>query len=230
VSTIQKSGRSRTDSRRCEPRFLSGRVLSFCVFQAILLLAIAAGAQSEPAQTAAPQAEPANQSHPDQSAAEIASHEEATTFKVNVKLVMVRAVVRDSQGHAIGNLHKEDFKLFDNRKPQIISHFSMEQPGTQVAKERKTSDENGSEKLPSVPERYIAFVFDDVHLTFGDLVQARTAAEHHLATLKPTDRAATRPPAKPRLTSRMIGRNCVTPCFNFSHGRSREREPAHVQM
>ena len=190
MSTIQKSGRSRTDSRRCEPRFLSGRVLSFCVFQAILLLAIAAGAQSEPAQTAAPQAEPANQSHPDQSAAEIASHEEATTFKVNVKLVMVRVVVRDSQGHAIGNLHKEDFKLFDNRKPQIISHFSMEQPGTQVAKERKTSDENGSEKLPSVPERYIAFVFDDVHLTFGDLVQARTAAEHHLATLKPTDRAA----------------------------------------
>ena len=34
------------------------------------------------------------------------------------------------------------------------------------------------------------FVFDDIHLTFGDLVQARIAAEHHLATLQPTDRAA----------------------------------------
>ncbi len=100
----------------------------------------------------------------------------------------VRVVVRDAQGHAIGNLHKEDFLLFDNRKPQVISHFSMEQPGSQVAKERKTTDENA--KLPSVPERYIAFVFDDIHLTFGDLVQARTAADQHLATLQPTDRAA----------------------------------------
>jgi VWFA-related protein len=98
-------------------------------------------------------------------------------------------VVRDSQGHAIGTLHKEDFQLFDNRKPQIITHFVLERPGSQVAKERQTN-ENGDDKLPSVPERYIAFVFDDIHLTFGDLAQARIAAEHHLATLQPTDRAA----------------------------------------
>jgi len=182
VSTIQESGRSRTNSCLCDlQQFLSVFVLSFL----LLFFARTADAQSQPVP---PQAEPAGQAHPDQSAAEIASHDEATTFKVNVKLVMVRVVVRDSQGHAIGNLHKEDFVLFDNRKPQIISHFSMEQPGTLVSKERKTSDENG--KLPSVPEHYIAFVFDDIHLTFGDLVQARTAADHHLATLQPTDRAA----------------------------------------
>ena len=189
LSTIRNSGGSRTKSRR---RGLLPFVskLSLCVLPALWLCAITAGAQSEPVQPSSPQAEPAAQSHPDQSAAEIASHEEATTFKVNVKLVMVRVVVRDSQGRAVGNLHKEDFELFDNRKPQVISHFAMEQPGTLVAKERKTSDESGSEQLPSVPERYIAFVFDDVHLTFGDLAQARTAADHHLATLQPTDRAA----------------------------------------
>jgi len=160
------------------------------VLPVILLFGTAAGAQSEAAQAAPPQAAPAAQSHPDQSATEIASHEEATTFKVNVKLVLVRVVVRDSQGHAIGNLHKEDFQLFDNRKPQVITHFALEQPGTQVAKERQTSDEDVSGKLPAVPEHYIAFVFDDIHLNFGDLAQARIAAEHHLATLQPTDRAA----------------------------------------
>ena len=153
------------------------------------VFSVTAGAQSEAVPPASSQATPSDQS-PDQTAAEITAHEEATTFKVNVKLVMVRVVVRDSRGQAIGNLSKEDFQLFDNRKPQIITHFAVERPGTQVAKERRTVDENVSGKLPSIPERYIAFVFDDIHLTFGDLVPARTAADHHLATLQPTDRAA----------------------------------------
>lgn len=192
TTTIQKLGGSRTSSGQRGPKpFLCAFVWSLCVVLTwLLLFTSTAGAQSEPVQPTPPQDTPATQSHPDQTAAEIASHEEATTFKVNVKLVLVRVVVRDAQGHAVGNLHKEDFLLFDNRKPQVITHFSAEQPGTQVAKERKTSDENGSEKLPSVPERYVAFVFDDVHLNFGDLVQARMAADHHLATLQPTDRAA----------------------------------------
>ncbi len=76
-----------------------------------------------------------------------------------------------SKGNAVGNLQKEDFELFDNRKPQIISHFSVEQPGAQAAKERLTSDANPGEQQPSVPERYIALVFDDIHLKFGDLVR-----------------------------------------------------------
>jgi len=159
-------------------------VFLFCLF------AIAAAAQSQPASAAPAQQAPATPDDSDQTAAEIVSHDEAATFKVNVKLVLVRVVVRDAQGRAIGNLHKEDFRLFDNRKPQIITHFAVERPGTQVAKERQTADASGVDKLPSVPERYIAFVFDDIHLTFGDLAQARTAAEHHLATLQPTDRAA----------------------------------------
>jgi len=162
--------------------------MALAVLLWLLGFAATASAQSAAAQPAGAQAEPASQSHPDQSAAEIASHEEATTFKVNVKLVLVRVVVRDSQGHAIGNLHKEDFDLFDNGKPQVIAHFSVEQPGTEVAREQKTS--NDSQNLPSVPERYIAYVFDDIHFTFGDLVQSRMAAERHFASLKPTDRAA----------------------------------------
>ncbi len=189
---IPKSYRSGTNSAPCGPKhFFSKFVLPIGVVQLWLALyAIAAGAQLQSVQSAPSQTAPTTQS-PDQTAAEITSHEEATTFKVNVKLVLVRVVVRDSQGHAIGNLQKEDFQLFDNRKPQVISHFSVEQPGSQVANERKTSEENASGKpLPSVPERYIAFVFDDIHLRFEDLAQVRIAAEHHLATLRPTDRIA----------------------------------------
>ncbi len=196
--TFSKSGRSQTDgSQRGLKQLFRTLMLSLGGVLLLPFFSIAASPQSEntqspPVQTAPAQSGPAQtapaQTHPDQSAAEIASHEEATTFKVDVKLVTVRVVVRDPQGHAIGNLHKEDFELFDNRKPQVITFFSVEQPGAQVAKERKTSDETG--ELPSVPERYVAFVFDDIHLKFGDLAQARIAADHHLATLRPTDRAA----------------------------------------
>jgi hypothetical protein len=41
---------------------------------------------------------------------------EAAKFRVNVRLVLARVVVRDLNGRAIGNLHKEDFELFDNGK------------------------------------------------------------------------------------------------------------------
>jgi len=123
----------------------------------------------------------------------VATRDEATTFKVNVRLVVVRVVVRDSSGHAVGNLHKEDFQLFDDRKPQVITQFSVEQPGTQLARELKTSETPAGEnpaKPPDVPERFIAYVFDDVHLKTEDLLRIRNAAEHHLAGLRPTDRAA----------------------------------------
>jgi len=110
--------------------------------------------------------------------------------------VLVRVVARDGQGHVIGNLHKEDFQLFDKGKPQVISQFSVEQPGAQVALASKSSEPSPGEtpaaaaKSPDVPERFIAFVFDDVHLQFGDLSQVRSAAERHLASLVPTDRVA----------------------------------------
>ena len=146
------------------------------------------------AQTSAPSASAPSQtaSNPSQ---EITSRDELTTFKVNVNLVLVRVVVRDSHGNAVGNLHQEDFELFDNRKPQVIKHFAMEQPGSHtpaVPQEQPKSPDNPNGPLPPpiAPTHYVAYVFDDVHVIFGDLAHVRDAALRHLATLTPTDRAA----------------------------------------
>ena len=177
MTTVLDLGRSRKNHSYCGLKQFSS-ALPLCAV--LLLFAARANAQTESPPAAPPphvQDAPAAQAHTDQTAAEIASHEEATTFKVNVKLVTVRVVVRDAQGHAVGNLHKEDFELFDNRKPQVITHFSVEQPGSQAARERTTSDQKTG--TPSVPEHYVAFVFDDIHIKFGDLVLARTAADKH---------------------------------------------------
>jgi VWFA-related protein len=128
---------------------------------------------------------------------EMTSHDAEADFKVNVRLVEVHVVVRDSQGKAIGTLQKEDFQLLDDKKPQVITKFSVQKPGLQIAHEQQTSQpinstgtDTNAAPLPEVAERYIAYVFDDVHMEFGDLAQARQAAKENLKTLRPTDRAA----------------------------------------
>src|SRR5262249_8116335 len=121
--------------------------------------------------------------------------ESRTTFEVNVRLVEVHVVVRDAQGKAIGALRKEDFQLFDDGKPQIITKFSLEKAGP-VSRPEATSPDSSlslstpSAPAPDVPQRYIAYVFDDVHLAFADLAPVREAAEKNLNTLRPIDRAA----------------------------------------
>jgi VWFA-related protein len=126
---------------------------------------------------------------------EIASREETTTFKVNVNLVQLRVVVRDGSGHAVGNLTKDDFEIFDNRKPQSIAHFSAEQGGEHKLRTHVPEKASGAEPTEitggaEVAEKYVGYLFDDVHLNFGDLAQARQAAEGYLASLGATDRAA----------------------------------------
>jgi VWFA-related protein len=126
---------------------------------------------------------------------EVASHDSQPTFTTRSNLVLVRVVVRDKQGRVNGTLQKEDFQLFDKGKPQAISKFSVEQSAghkvTAPVSESPLEKSPGELAPPVAPDRYIAYVFDDLHLSFGDLAQARTAAERHLTeSLTATSRAA----------------------------------------
>jgi VWFA-related protein len=154
-----------------------------------------ANAQSDSAQPAEQNPQPVSGAN--SNASEIASRVVPGTLKVRVNLVLVRAVVRDAQGRAVGNLQKEDFQLFDKGKPQSISQFSVEKAGAQPLIANKPSGENTSEpgrqKNPPfvIPARYVAYLFDDMHLEFRDLIGVRDAAARHLATaLQAADRAA----------------------------------------
>ena len=96
----------------------------------------ASPATQTPAEPAKPQAPSANDS------AELSSRDTAPTFKIRVNLVLVRVVVRDQQGKIVPNLHKEDFLLSDNRKPQTISTFSVETPESHLVAATTSADPN----------------------------------------------------------------------------------------
>jgi VWFA-related protein len=162
------------------------RVVALTVLGAGAILA-----QTAPAPPAAAQAQA-----PVKSNAEMATRDEPALFKARVNLVMVPVVVRDRKGNAVGNLKQEDFQLFDKGKPQYIARFSMERAGGRLIKvggaaQGTNPDKLLDEKPVDLPDRFIAYLFDDVHMKFGDLAHSRDAAARHIdSELRTTDRAA----------------------------------------
>jgi VWFA-related protein len=135
--------------------------------------------------------------HSEANASEITTHDSPATFQTKVNLVQVQVVVRDRNGKPVGNLQKEDFLLFDQGKRQEISKFTVQKlsdlsPASEVPNEQIIAgDTKPAPAPPPIAAHFIAYLFDDVHLDFGELVRARDAADANMnETLGPTDRAA----------------------------------------
>jgi VWFA-related protein len=156
----------------------------------------ASQAAPQATQQSAPQASPpaAPAAAPNSSDnAELTTHDSATTFKVRVNEVLVRVVVRDGSGKVIPSLKKEDFQLFDNKKPQAITSFNVETPETHAVKPvtEPSALEPGEPPLaavPVMPQRFVAVVFDDTDLQMQDAVTVRAAAQRLFDNLPPSDR------------------------------------------
>jgi VWFA-related protein len=129
---------------------------------------------------------------------EVSSHDTPTTFKVRVNLVLVRVVVRDANGKIVSNLKKEDFQLYDNKKPQTISSFNVETPETRTASALASTAAEGSSssadaaggKAVVLPQRFVSMVFDDVHLSMTDVVFVRESARRFFEALAASDRVS----------------------------------------
>jgi VWFA-related protein len=101
------------------------------------------------------------------------------TLQVNVNKVLVPVIVRDQQGRSVSDLKKEDFQLFDNNKPRAISAFTVEQncaPKGSAAGNAQTASTTSA----APPHCFIVLLFDDLHLSFVDLENAKKAGEKAL--------------------------------------------------
>jgi len=122
-----------------------------------------------------------------------ASNLPATQLKVTSNLVVVRVVVRDTQGKPVNGLRKEDFKLFDSGKEQPIAQFEAEsavEPPSPPVVARKP-EQPVAALSSALPGRFLALYFDDLYTTDSDMIKVRRAAGDYLAAnFQPTDRVA----------------------------------------
>jgi VWFA-related protein len=121
----------------------------------------------------------------------------SNAIKVRVNLVLVRVVVRDGQGQAIGDLHREDFLLFDKKKQQDILTFAVETPATHALVPKTPEPAAGgpapapATAIPAMlPQRFAALLFDDLNLGITDLMHLKLAANKFLDALQPSDSVA----------------------------------------
>jgi VWFA-related protein len=131
---------------------------------------------------------------------EISTRNEDTQIKVRVNLVLVRAVARDASGKAVPGLKQEDFQLLDDGKEQKISTFSVETPDTRgidavattvEAKAAEADPKTGTAGgVKAAAQRYVALVFDDLHMKAADAIAVHAATEKLFESLTPTDRVA----------------------------------------
>jgi VWFA-related protein len=125
------------------------------------------------------------------------THNSVTPIESRAYLVPVRVVVRDPKGQVVPNLRKEDFQVFEDGKLQDVSHFFVETPAVSAQTFVRTDSPAGAPGSANPPpdfippSRFIALLFDDVHVAMPELVRARIVATQYVdESLQPTDRVA----------------------------------------
>jgi VWFA-related protein len=114
-----------------------------------LLLALAPIAQRTPAQQTPPVPRPQVQS-------QVQPATTTATFSTNVQLVLEEVTVKDKSGKPIEGLHKEDFTVTEDGKPQNITFFQFENVDEVAASAPPIAQLAPPTELPALTQTQIA--------------------------------------------------------------------------
>jgi VWFA-related protein len=144
-------------------------------------------------------AAPQNPNPPEVQAPQGQNPEAKPTFQIHAErnLVTVKVVVRDRNDRPVGNLRQEDFRVFDNGKPQEILGFTVEtgnpNPAPEAAPPPPAAKASESTRVPAkaLAQRFVILYFDDYHMEPEGIARTRLAAWHYVTTaVRPQDRVA----------------------------------------
>jgi VWFA-related protein len=109
--------------------------------------------------------------------------------RINTQLVQIDAVVTDKSGAHIDDLTADDFELLVDGEPQSLTHFALIRLPTdnrEAPANREAGARNDAVRPPGMPgkliapekvKRTIAFVVDDLGLSFQSMYYAREAVK-----------------------------------------------------
>jgi Ca-activated chloride channel family protein len=86
--------------------------------------------------------------------------QEGFKFKSGVELVNVNVTVTDRTGRFVSGLTQEDFVVYDDAKPQEVTHFSAERVPVSLGIVLDTSGSMAGEKMESAKEALDRFLLD----------------------------------------------------------------------
>jgi len=97
-------------------------------------------------------------------AAQQAPQESGFSFRTGVELINVTVTVTDSNGRFVPGLRKEDFVVYEDGKPQTVTHFDSERVPVSLGLVLDTSGSMSGEKIAtakSAVERFLHRLLDE---------------------------------------------------------------------
>ncbi len=150
------------------------------VMAALLLSGVVLAAQPPAPQTSAPQA----------STPQASTQEGQPTFRVNIDLVTMDAIVRNAQDQFVSDLTKDEFQILEDGVPQSITSFTMVHGGRvhNLLEPPPPPTDEGVILPPARPRndttgRIFLIIVDDLHLDFRNTGRIRDLFKRMLRDL-----------------------------------------------
>src|ERR1700685_1008444 len=120
------------------------------------------------------------------------SRNAVTTVQAKVRVVLVDVVVTKGKGDAVTGLHKEDFEVFEDGKPQTIASFAEHQgaPPTQIKLPPMPPNVYTNYPLTQTADSVNVLLLDALNTPTRDQTYVHSEMIKYLRTIPPGTRVA----------------------------------------